>query len=237
VKPGDEVVLSHPRRRGDAFAIDRTKIRVAGIHGNPVRAFAYLNFRRAASLGLAGVANGVTLTTRPGLPAGTVEQALFGRPGIASVRTAGADAEALQTAIQAFSGAIQIVAVLTLALALLVAFTSTSVALDERRREYATMFAFGLPPRAGLRVAMVESLVTGLLGTVVGIALGLAMVGWIVSSLLPEVMPDLGAEVTITAGTIALTTALGVLAVAVAPLLGFRRLRRMDLPSTLRVVE
>ena len=37
--------------------------------------------------------------------------------------------------------------------------------------------------------------------------------------------------------SIATTLAVGIAAVTVAPLLTFRRLRRMDIPSTLRVME
>ena len=41
----------------------------------------------------------------------------------------------------------------------------------------------------------------------------------------------------ISGGTIVTAVVLGVLAVAIAPLLTIRRLRRMDIPGTLRVVE
>jgi putative ABC transport system permease protein len=50
-------------------------------------------------------------------------------------------------------------------------------------------------------------------------------------------MPDMGLDVAISAGTVVTAIALGVLAVAIAPLLTVRRLRRMDIPGTLRVVE
>jgi putative ABC transport system permease protein len=50
-------------------------------------------------------------------------------------------------------------------------------------------------------------------------------------------MPDMGLDVVISAGTVAIAFALGMLAVAIVPLLTVRRLRRMDIPGTLRVVE
>jgi putative ABC transport system permease protein len=43
--------------------------------------------------------------------------------------------------------------------------------------------------------------------------------------------------VTISAGSLLAAAAVGIAAVALAPLLTARRLRRMDVPSTLRVVE
>ena len=214
-----------------------TTVRVTGLHDNPVRAFAYASNAGAARLGLAGVANTVALVPEPGTPAGTLERALFGREGVGSVRPAAADAEALETTIASFESAIQLVAFITLGLALLVAFTSTSVALDERRREYATMQAFGLPPRTGLRVAMTESLVTGLAGTALGLALGIGVATWIVKVLLADTFPDLSARMVIAPGSVVTTLLVGIVATTVAPLLVFRRLRRMDIPSTLRVME
>ena len=76
-----------------------------------------------------------------------------------------------------------------------------------------------------------------MLGVAAGIAAGYAITGWVVNSLLPEVIPELGLEVVVRGATI-LTVALAVIgAMAFAPLLAVRRLRRMDLPGTLRVVE
>jgi putative ABC transport system permease protein len=178
----------------------------------------------------------VSLVPEPGR-GDALERALFGEPGVASVRPASSDTDALRTTVDSFRSAIQIVAFITLGLGLLVAFTTVSVSVDERRREYATLFAFGFPPRSGLRVTMVESLLTGLLGTAVGIGLGVAVTGWIVHSLLADTFPDLGAEMALTGASIAMTLIVGILAVTVAPLFTFRRMRNMDIPSTLRVVE
>ena len=50
-------------------------------------------------------------------------------------------------------------------------------------------------------------------------------------------MPDLGLIVTVAPATIVTAFLLGVLAVGLAPLFTYRRLRRMDVPSTLRVME
>lgn len=237
VSIGDTIVLRHPRRTGTSTTLTDTRVRVTAIHNNPVRAFAYIDRAQATPLGLGGLANTITVLPRPRTPPGTLERALFGRPGIASVRPAAADAQALRTALDAFGSVIQAIAFITFALALLVAFTSTSVSVDERRREYATIFAFGLPPRAGLRVAATESLITGLLGTIVGLALGLAVAGWLVNVLMSETYPDLGVRMVLSGGSIITTLTVGVLAVATAPLLTYRRLRHMDIPSTLRVME
>ena len=52
-----------------------------------------------------------------------------------------------------------------------------------------------------------------------------------------DTYPELGLPVTLTPASIAIAAALGIVAVALAPLFGVRRLRNMDLPATLRVVE
>jgi putative ABC transport system permease protein len=237
VAVGDTVVVRLPSRSGSGFTLSDTRLRVDGIHGNPIRPYAYVNASRAASLGLGGIANGVTVLPRPGGTPGALERSLFGRQGVASITPASAESDALRTSLDSFSSAITIVAAITLGLALLVAFTSTSVSVEERRREYATMFAFGLPPRAGVRVAIGESVVTGIFGTIVGVALGLVAASWIVGSLLPDTIPDLGAEVALALPSVITVLVVGVVAVGLAPLLTFRRMRGMDIPSTLRVME
>ena len=124
-----------------------------------------------------------------------------------------------------------------LLLALLIAFNSTAVSMDERARENATMFAFGLPVRRVLGVAVTESLVIGVLGTAIGLVAGRLLLEWLVRVLLPGTLPDIGIIAYLAPRTTATAAALGIVAVALAPLLTLRRLRRMDIPSTLRVVE
>jgi putative ABC transport system permease protein len=60
---------------------------------------------------------------------------------------------------------------------------------------------------------------------------------WVTTSLVGSTMPELGLVTTVSATTIGTTVLLGVVAVAVAPTLTVRRLRRMDIPKTLRIVE
>jgi putative ABC transport system permease protein len=50
-------------------------------------------------------------------------------------------------------------------------------------------------------------------------------------------MPDMTLDVIVSPRTILTAAALGTAAVAIAPLLTIRRLRRMDVPGTLRIVE
>ena len=70
-----------------------------------------------------------------------------------------------------------------------------------------------------------------------GIAAGVAVVSWTMKDLLGDTLPDLGAVVTLAPASVVTAALVGIGAVALAPLLTVRRLRRMDIPATLRVVE
>ena len=84
---------------------------------------------------------------------------------------------------------------------------------------------------------MVESLIIGVLGTIVGVVAGRLLLEWLLRVLLPSTFPDIGMIVDLSAGTLLTAVLFGVVAVALAPVLTLRRLRRMDIPSTLRVME
>ena len=117
------------------------------------------------------------------------------------------------------------------------AFNSSSISVDERAREHATMFAFGVPLATTIRLAVIEGLLMGVAATAVGVLAGLALTGWVVRGIVPDTFPDLGLVVSLSTGSLTAAILLGTAAVALAPVLTARRMRRMDIPSTLRVVE
>ncbi|HZO59936.1 MAG TPA: FtsX-like permease family protein [Solirubrobacterales bacterium] len=234
---GDELTLRHPVRRGTVIDQVDTRVPVAGVHPNPLRIFAYMDRGQAPLFGLAGQANRVTVVPARGVSEQEAQRSLFGRPGVASVQPVAAEAREVKQAVDEFREVITVTETVTLFLALLMAFNSASISMDERRREYATLFAFGVPVRSGLRLAVAESVFVGALGTLIGILGGVAVVSWTMNELLGETLPDLGPVVTLGSGSILIALAVGIGAVALAPLLMARRLRRMDIPSTLRVVE
>ncbi|HSR14154.1 MAG TPA: FtsX-like permease family protein, partial [Gemmatimonadales bacterium] len=91
--------------------------------------------------------------------------------------------------------------------------------------------------RTALRLAMTESLIIGLGATILGILGGLGMLWWVTSRLLSTTVPEFGVDIVLDPTTLALAVVMGVLAVALAPVFTMRRMRRMDLPGTLRLVE
>jgi putative ABC transport system permease protein len=238
VTVGDTIVLRHPRRVAlrQLQQVD-TPFRVAGIDPNPIRVYAYMDQSRASAFGLAGATNLVNVEPAPGADIDALKRSILGTERVASVERVAAASEALSDSLTGYTDILRVVEAVALALALLIAFNSASIAADERAREYATMFAYGVPLRTVLRNAMAEGGVAGVLATAVGVGAGLLVIHYIVKVTTPRVLPELGATVAVSAGTIVLAAALGIIATAVAPVLTARKLSRMDVPSTLRVVE
>jgi putative ABC transport system permease protein len=233
---GDEILLEHPFRV-DKFSLTRkkTRIEVVGLHPNPMRAEAFMDDSNARLMGLEGFANSVQVDPLAGQA--DVRRELFDVPSVVSVQSVAAIADLYRELVSQFVDILRFLQLFVLALAVLIAFNATSINLDERARENATMFAFGMRVRTVLRMTTVEGLVVGILGTAIGVIGGLAIVSWMVSVLIEDTMPELGMSVTLTGSTVTTALVLGVIAVAIAPLFAVRKLRRMDIPSTLRVVE
>lgn len=237
VAPGDQVRLEHPQRTAQGATRVTTPIVVAGTHPGPIRAVAYLDRSQAEAFGAAGLVNTVEVTPADGVSRDALTRALFEVPGVASVQAATAVTDSFRGALDAFTGILGIAATITLLLAFLIAFNATSIATDERAREHATMFAFGLPRRSVVAMGMAENAVIGLLGTVVGVVLGFLLTRYTVEVQFHRTLPEFGMPASVSIGTVVVALAVGVGAVALTPLFTVRRLGRMDIPATLRVVE
>ena len=53
------------------------------------------------------------------------------------------------------------------------------------------MFAFGVPVRTVVGVAVTESLVSGVVGTLLGIGAGRLMLTWITTKMMPSIIEDI----------------------------------------------
>lgn len=238
IGPGDRATLLHPRRIGpDRFVPAETEVLVTGTHPDPFRFPLYMSEAAAAELGLTGAVNTLDVVPAAGVSEDAMKRELIGAPGVASIASASTLSDSLDEGLDEFGAIIRVVVAIAVILVLLIAFNSTAINADERAREHATMLAYGLPLRTVLRIAVVESLIMGVLATLIGVVLGLLILGWVVNVSLEEVLPELGVVVSLAPGSIALAALAGAGAMALAPLLTIRKLRRMDIPSTLRVVE
>jgi putative ABC transport system permease protein len=237
VTVGDTITVEHPQATPAGLRTTQSRLRVAGIHPNPMRMFAYLDPSTASVFQLTGCANVLTVTPADSSGTDQVRRALLAIPHVASAQTARVVTDGMRSSLAEFLGILRVAAAVTLLLALLIAFNTTSIGVDERAREHATMLAFGLPIRTLLGITAVETVIVGAAGTIAGIFGGYMVLRWMTATTIPTVMPDIGVTATLSTTTIVQAFALGVLTVAVAPALTLRRLRRMDIPSTLRVVE
>ncbi len=236
---GDRVIVRHPRRQGAlAFTLVEAPYVVSGIHDHPFRIHTYLPKVAASDMGLAGLANAVDISPEPGVAVGDLQRALFTSPLVVSVQRADSQATVIRDFLDTFIVVFQLFEVVVLILAVLIAFNAAGISVEERRREHATMFAYGVPLWKAVRVTMVESLAIGVISTALGIVGGLGLLWWFLNVLATQSMPEIGFDVVLSPGSLLVTFVIGVLAVGLAPLLTApRRLRRMDVPSTLRVME
>lgn len=234
---GDTVVLHHPVRQGTTFVLVDSEVRVSALHDNPLRFLAYLDLGDARLFGLVGMTNVVTVRPAPGASAEDVKVALFSEPGVATIESVGGIGPQYRERFSAITGILRIIEAASLTLALLIAFNSAGIAMEERVREQATMFAFGLPVRTVMRLLMTESLLVGILGTALGLGGGYLAGSWSVHQFTTTTVPEVAVRMVLTAGTVLVSIVLGVLVVAAAPLLALRRLTRLDVSSRLRVLE
>jgi putative ABC transport system permease protein len=227
----------HPVRKGLSYTLATTRLPVVAIHPNPYRFVAYIDSRYTSIPNLEGIVNRMAALPARGATTTEVQRSLFDVDGIASVQNVATSAESIRDRINESIGIFRVIEFAILLLALLIAFNSSSINTDERRREHATMFAFGVRTRSVLIVTAFESVLIGILGTALGLLFGRLLLEWLMRSLIPQTLPEIELDATLSWGTVTTAVALGIVAVTLAPLLTYRKLRRMDVPSTLRVVE
>jgi putative ABC transport system permease protein len=238
VSVGDEVAVRHlVATDNDTYAIVDTIFVVAGLHISPLRSLAYVDSGDAGVFGLAGSTNALSVVPASDTSTDELRRALFPLPGVGSVQPLSDLTGQLSEGLRQFVSFLVLAAGAVLALAVLIAFNSSAIAADERTREHATLFAFGLRVRTVLRMMVLEGVLVGLAATAFGIVLGYLLVHWMVGSVVAATLPDVGFDVVVSPTPLIAALAVGVGAVGLAPLLVTRRLLRMNIPDALRVME
>jgi putative ABC transport system permease protein len=238
VDVGDTVALRHPYRESQhAWRLVETSVQVVGIHPDIMRTTVYMDIKDTGIFNLEGLINSLHVNPTAGVTVEALRPQLSQVQGVASVRKVSGSLIAIEDFLDQYIGIFQVVQGVVLLMAFFIAFNTTRSNIEERRREIATMFAFGAQVRTVLRMTMVENLIVGILGTLVGIALGWLVLGGVVLQLFEHDAPDLDAILTIQVGTYGWAVLIGVIVVAVTPVFLTRRLIKMDIPSTLRVME
>ena len=238
VEAGDTLTVRHPVVGGrQLFSLKDSELEVIGVHAHPFRLNAYLSAASSGIIGIEGMTNVIHARPASGVETGALKEDLFKLPGVGSVQKATASTDVFRDRFEQFTGILYFIQIAIMALALLIAYNTASINMDERQREHATMFAYGLPVRSVMGMAIVESAILGVISTILGLVGGYLLLQWVVIVLIPATMPDLGIAALIKPTTLAVAVALGVGAVAIAPILTLGRLRKMNVPSTLRVME
>ena len=176
VRVGDDLKLTHPIRTGPgAFAIGATTLPVLAVHPHPLRLDAYIDIRHAALAGLEGFANTVTGAPARGSSLNDVKRALFGTHGVATVLGLAEASKTVRDAFEQISGIFWVMEIFVLGLALLIAFNTANINSDERARDHATMFAYGVSVRRVIGNLAMEGLALGVVASLLGILLGYAL--------------------------------------------------------------
>jgi len=238
VEVGDRVTLRHPYRASQhTWRMVETPVQVMGIHPDLLRITVYMDIRDAGIMNATGWVNNLQLAPTPGTDVKRLRFDLSQLAGVASVQQPTATVDTLQDMVAQFTEIYLGVELVVLVMAFLIAYNTTRSNIDERRREVATMFAFGTRVRSVIRMAITENLIIGVLSTAVGILLGWWALNAVLVERLGAVTPELEPTITLYPATLGWAVLIGVVVVALTPVFMVRRLTRMDIPSTLRVVE
>src|SRR5262249_31365436 len=162
--------------------------------------------------------------------------ALLAMPNLTAVQGAAATTDAVDQTMSQFTDVLTITVAIAMIMALLIAYNSAAINAEERTREHATMFAYGICAARLIRGNLAEAFIPAALATVVGFAAGYGILRWIIGVSMRNTMPDLGTLISISAATFGLAALAGIVVVPLAPVLTLKRLRHTDIPSALRVV-
>ena len=238
VRIGDRLTVRYPVPTGPrSYQLASAPIPVTGIHTSPLRFVAYSNPPAAARMGLKGLVNRISVVPAAGDSSADVKRALLALPAVTAVQGAAAMTDAVDQTMSQFTEVLLITVAIAMIMALLIAYNAAAINAEERTRETATLFAYGIRPGSVIAGNVLEALLIGALATLVGVAAGYGILRWIIDISMRETMPDLGTLVSVSAATYALAALAGIVSVALAPLFTLRRLSRTDVPSALRVVE
>jgi putative ABC transport system permease protein len=238
VRIGDSLTVSYPVASGpNSYTLASATVPITGIHTSPLRFLAYANQPAGVGMHLGGLVNRLSVAPAPSRTAADVKRALLSMPAVTAVQGAAAMTDAVDQTMSQFTDVLIITVAIAISMALLIAYNSAAINAEERTREHATMFAYGIGTARVIRGNVAEALITGALATALGVAAGYAILRWIVDVSMRNTMPDLGTLISISAATYGLAALAGLVSVSVAPLLTVRSLRRTDVPSALRVVE
>ena len=235
---GDDVVVTHPALVDGAFTHSTRLLPVTAIHPHPLRLNAYMDLSQTSTWGFGGLANIVTGVPADGSSLNDVKRSLFGSgKGVSLVQGLGETFQSLEDSLEQSQGVFFITRIFVIFLVMLIAFNTANISVDERSRDHATMFAYGIPVRRVIANLSVEGLLLGVVAVVLGGLFGYAILLWMALFQMPAAIPDIGMIVSVSWWEMALSFVLALAAIALAPVFPGRKLKKMFIPGQLRVME
>ncbi|MDE0320107.1 MAG: hypothetical protein OXI97_09515 [Acidimicrobiaceae bacterium] len=235
---GDDVTVTHPALVDGAFTYSTRTLPVAAIHPHPLRLNAYMDLSQASTWGFGGLANVVTGVPAEGISLNDVKRSLFGSgKGVALVQGLSETFKSVEDSLDQLQGLFVLTRIFGVFLVLLIAFNTANINVDERSRDHATMFAYGVSVRRVTANLSAEGLLLGVAAVVLGALFGYALLLWMALFLMPTAVPDVGMIVSVRWWEMAVYFVLALAAIAVAPVFPGRKLKKMFIPGQLRVME
>lgn len=239
VKVGDEITLEHPYRESAfRYTKQNTTFHLLAIQKSNIRFWMYCDLTANSPIfNMTGLTNSLMVLPKAGVTELNLKESFFTLPGYSSVQSVTQIVKVYEELIEVFRSIFKVLQYVVIVLAVLLVYNTTSVNMEERTRELATMGAFGTPIRITSRILMLEAFMAGVLGSVTGYFLLSPFIVTVLENKVTEAMDEIGLTATLTLTSLGVLIVIGVILVTIIPLLSVRKLMRMDLPSALRVSE
>ncbi len=235
---GDYVTLEHPfRKSAIEYSKENTTFRVIGIQNSKIRFWAFIDISNDHIFNSTGLINSIMIVPKEGVTETSIQKSFFPLPGYSGIQSVTRLVKVYEELIEMFKSIFDVIQYVVFILAFLLVYNTTTVNIDERTRELATMGAFGTPIRTSSWILMLESMILGILGTGIGFFFFSPFVVDVLEARVDEAMNEIWLTAFLYPESIMITILIGVVLVTLTPLLSIRKLMKMDLPSALRVIE
>ncbi len=235
---GDYVTLEHPFRKSVIeYSKENTTFQVIGIQNSKIRFWAFSDISNDYIFNSTGLINSIMIMPKEGVTEVSIQKSFFTLPGYSGIQSVTRLVKVYEELIEVFKSIFDVIQYVVLILALLLVYNTTTVNIDERTRELATMGAFGTPIRTSSWILMLESMILGILGTGIGFFFFSPFVVQVLEARVDEAMNEIWLKSFLYPESIVVIILIGIVLVTLTPLLSIRKLMKMDLPSALRVIE
>lgn len=238
VNVGSNITVEHLFKKNfySFFALNTT-FKVIGTYSSNIRFWAYVNISESHIMNCSGFTNLIIANPKTGVTIDVIQADLFHLIGFNSIQSVSIIIDTYKELIELFISIFVILQYVVLVMALLITYNTTSIGIEERTRDIATMAAFGTPIWKITRMLIIENSIIGFLGTLIGIFPFGYILYELFSLRIEEALPEVFIPPFITETSYFIIILIGFVAVSLVPLITIKKITKMDLPTSLRVVE